>query len=282
VPFAATTVAESNVVIPGASAPAFLPGKALSDRVVTFDYPNSALWLNADPLPSGIPLLVQIARSTGFPRVELEIDGERMGFLLDTGASFTMLSQTVIDRLRAKHPDWTYVQGAYGPANMIGKGDLASHMLRIPSARLGPFELTPFEVVSREGGVFETQFSRMMTAPIVGSLAGNVLRNFTLRLDYPNGMLDALFTANPWPQAFTMVPLILQARADGTYVIAGGAASTGIVDAQLLAIGSQPVNVLSLAQVQELLRGQAGQPRALRIRDAHGERKVSLRVAKIW
>jgi hypothetical protein len=31
--------------------------------------------------------------------------------------------------------------------------------------------------------------SRMMTAPIVGSLAGNVLKHFRLELDYPNQTL---------------------------------------------------------------------------------------------
>lgn len=282
VPFAATTVAESSVVMPGMSAPADLPGRVLTDHVVTFDYPNSEIWIDGAPLSSGVTLLVGIHRQSGFPRVELEIDGERMGFLLDTGASFTMLSQSVIDRLHAKHPDWTYLPGAYGPANMIGKGDLASHMLRIPTARLGPFDITPFDVVSRASGTFETYMSPMMTAPIVGSLAGNVLRNFTLRLDYPRSMLDALFTANPWPQAFTMVPLILQVHADGSYEIAGGTASGGIAGAQLLAVGSQSVKGLSLAQVQDLLRGDAGEARKLRVHDQHGERNVSLRVAKIW
>jgi hypothetical protein len=282
VTFAATTATQANVMMPGASSPAFLPAKVLADHIVTFDYPNSALWLDGPPLVDGIPLVVHIAKQTRFPRVELEIDGERMGFLLDTGASFTMLSQTVIDRLRAKHPDWTYVQGAYGPANMIGKGDLASHMLRIPTAKLGPFDITPFEVVSRVGGAFEDRFSRMMTAPIVGSLAGNVLRNLAFRLNYPDEMLEALFTANPWPQAFTMVPLILHARDYGVYEIAGGTASAGIAGAQLLAIDSQPVKVLSLAQVQELLRGEAGQMRAVRVGDQRGEGSVHLRIAKIW
>lgn len=282
VPFAATTVTQSSVVMPGMSVAADLPGRVLADHVMTFDYPKSEIWIDGPPLPSGITLLVGIQRKSAFPRVELEIDGERMGFLLDTGASFTMLSQAVIDRLHAKHPDWIYIPGAYGPANMIGKGDLASHMLRIPSAKWGPFEITPFDVVSRAAGTFETFMSPMMSAPIAGSLAGNVLRNFALRLDYPNSMLDAVFTLNPWAQAFTMVPLIVHVRADGSYEIAGGAASAGIAGAQIVAIESQAVKGASLAQVQDLLRGKAGDVRAVRVRDQHGERKVGLHVTKIW
>jgi hypothetical protein len=279
---AATTVAQTPVFHPGASSPGFLPGVVLSDHVVTFDYTNKALWVEGAPLVNAVPLVVGVAPRTAFPRVELEIDGERMGFLLDTGASFSMLSQSVIERLHAKHPEWTFMQGAYGPANMIGKGDLASHMLRIPSARWGPFEVSPLNVVSRAAGTFEKYMTPMMSGPIVGALAGNVLRNFALRLDYRGNMLEALFTAQPWPQEFLMVPLIVHAENDGTYTIAGGAASDGIAGAQILAIDAHSVGGLSLFAVQDLLRGQAGSTHVVRVRDARGERNVRLRVTNVF
>jgi hypothetical protein len=44
-------------------------------------------------------------------------------------------------------------------------------------------------VVSRQTGVFEGWMSSMMTAPIVGSLAGNVLTQFRVDLDYPEQKL---------------------------------------------------------------------------------------------
>lgn len=279
---AATTVAPTTVFHPGASAPAFVPGSVLADHAVTFDYTKGELWLDGPPMPGAMPLAVRVAAGSAFPRVELEIDGERMGFLLDTGASFTMLSQSVIDRLRSRHPDWTYVEGAYGPANMIGKGDLSSHMLRIPSARWGAFELAPLDVVSRASGTFEQYMSRMMSAPIVGALAGNVLRNFALRLDYRASVLDALFSPQPWPQEFTLVPLVIHAERDGGYTVAGGAASTGIAGARLLAVDGQSVTGRSLYDVQDLLRGAAGTEHAVRVRDAGGERVVRLRVTNVF
>lgn len=49
--------------------------------------------------------------------------------------------------------------------------------------------LVDFGVVSRQAGVFEKWMSSMMTAPIVGSLAGNVLKRFRVDLDYPNQKL---------------------------------------------------------------------------------------------
>ena len=279
---AATSSAETTAFMPGASSPAFLPGAVLADHIVTFDYTAKAISIDGGPLDEGVPLVVQVSKGHAFPRVELEIDGERMGFLLDTGASFTMLSQSVIDRLYAKHPDWKYVAGAYGPANMIGKGDLASHMLRIPDARWGSFDLGPFDVVSRAAGTFETYMSPMMSAPIVGSLAGNVLRNFALRLDYRGNLLHGRYAARPWPQEFTMVPLIVHAEKDGTYTIAGGEASDGIAGAQIVAIDGYPASTMSLFRVQDMLRGEPGSTHTIRIRLSGKERVVRLPVRNVF
>lgn len=282
VPFAATTTLKTRGFAAGTSAPAFLPGAALAGHIVTFDYTGGALWIDGPPLDDGMPLVVQVSKGHAFPRVELEIDGERLGFLLDTGASFSMLSQSVIERLRAKHPDWNYVPGAYGPANMIGKGDLASHMLRIPNARWGPFDLAPFDVVSRASGTFENWMSSMMSAPIVGALAGNALRNFTLRLDYRGGLLHGRYTARPWPQEFTMVPLIVQAEKDGTYSIAGGDAAGGIAGTKILAIDGYAVAGMSLFQVQDSLRGRPGSSHAVRVDDGGKSRVVTLPVRSVF
>ena len=44
-------------------------------------------------------------------------------------------------------------------------------------------------MTSRREGVFEKYMSSMMTAPIIGSLAGNVLSHFRVELDYPDQKL---------------------------------------------------------------------------------------------
>ena len=282
VPFAATTMSQAPGFYPGASSPAFLPGSVLAAHVVTFDYTGRALWIDGPPLEDGMPLVVQISKGHTFPRVELEIDGERFGFLLDTGASFSMLSQSVIERLHDKHPDWKYIAGAYGPANMIGKGDLASHMLRIPAARWGPWDMAPLDVVSRASGTFENWMSSMMSAPIVGALAGNALRNFTLRLDYRGGLLHGRYTARPWPQEFTMVPLIVHAEKDGSYSVAGGDAASGIAGAKILAIDGYGVAGMSMFQVQDMLRGRPGSSHTLRTADGGKSRVVTLPVRSVF
>lgn len=44
-------------------------------------------------------------------------------------------------------------------------------------------------VVERKEGVFEKWMRSMMTSPIVGSVAGNVLKQFRVELDYANQKL---------------------------------------------------------------------------------------------
>ena len=53
----------------------------------------------------------------------------------------------------------------------------------------GANQLSEFGIVSQREGTFERRMSRMMSAPMVGSLAGNVLKRFRVELDYPNAKL---------------------------------------------------------------------------------------------
>lgn len=281
IPTAGTTEHETLVFHPGAAAPAFFAASVLRDRAVTFDYPGGTFALDGPSL-GGVQLRVGIANRTAFPRVELNVDGETMGFLLDTGASFTMLSQSVIRKLRTKNPSWSYAHGAYGPANMLGRLERNADMLRIPRVRWGSIALDYLDVVSRPHGTFETYMSSMMSAPVVGALGGNALRNFALRLDYPNASLEARFEARPWPSELAIVPLILEPRVDGSFTIAGGSDARDLVGGRLLTVDGRKVDDLSLYAVQQLLRGAPGTFRTLKI-DTTGlaPREVRLRTARV-
>lgn len=124
---------------------------------------------------------------TGFPRTEIEIAGTKYGVLLDTGASFTMVSEVVLKAWGAAHPDWPRAAGAVGEAATLGGQTLET--MTLPSGTWGAQPLPSFGVVSQREGTFERYMSGMMKEPIVGSLAGNVLRRFRLDLDYPNEKL---------------------------------------------------------------------------------------------
>jgi hypothetical protein len=170
-------------------ADAILPGHVLAQYHVVFDYPGATFTIaRAGVLtPTGEAIAMPVGRGSGFPRTEIEVAGERYGLLLDTGASFTMVSATLLASWRAAHPEWPWQAGAAGEAATLGGATIET--LSLPGGRWGTLDLPAFGVVSRRAGVFERSMSAMMGAPIVGSLAGNVLKRFRIELDYPNQRL---------------------------------------------------------------------------------------------
>jgi predicted aspartyl protease len=165
------------------------PGHLLAKYHVVFDYPNATFTLARPGAldPKGDALPMPVSKRSGFPRTELEVDGVTCGFLIDTGASFTMVSEVLLKSWGDKHPDWQREKGAAGEAKSLGGMTLET--MFVPSARWGAHSLSEFGVVSQREGTFERYMSSMMTAPITGSLAGNVLKKFRLDMDYPNERL---------------------------------------------------------------------------------------------
>lgn len=154
-----------------------------------FDYPQATFTLARPGIlkPKGDALPMPVSKSQGFPRTEIEVDGVTYGFLVDTGASFTMVSEVLLKSWGGQHPDWPRHPGAVGEAETLGGMTLETMIA--PSARWGAHRLRELGVVSQREGTFERYMSSMMTAPIVGSLAGNVLARFRVELDYPNEKL---------------------------------------------------------------------------------------------
>ena len=128
-----------------------------------------------------------VSRRQGYPRTEIEVEGTKYGLLLDTGASFTMVSEVLLKSWGSAHPEWPRQAGAAGEAATLGGQTLET--MTVPVAQRGPFAISELGVTSQQEGTFEKWMSQMMTAPIVGSLAGNVLKRFRVELDYPNRTL---------------------------------------------------------------------------------------------
>ena len=277
--YAATTVAETDRYAPPAAGAGFFAGAFLSDHAVTYDYTGGTLTLDGPALEHATTLPVRIDPNSGFPRVELTIDGETYGFLLDTGASFTMLSQTVVDRVRAKHADWPYREGAYGPANMIGAPEAGGAMMRLRDVRWGAISLGDVDVVTRPPGTFEGYMSKITAGPVVGALGGNVLRNVAARLDYPHAALTVRYELRPWADELDVVPLIIEPHQDGTFSIAGGEASDGLTGKQLVSVDRHSVAGLTLDDVQQRLRGPVGTQRSIEV---SGERPVDRQIVSVF
>ncbi|PYT06554.1 MAG: hypothetical protein DMF60_09110 [Acidobacteria bacterium] len=238
---------------------------------VVFDYPGKQFTLAAPGSlkPRGTRLDSPVQKRSGYPRIVARIDGQDYGFLLDTGASFTMISQDVLNQWSGKHPDWQRTVGAVGSANMGLGIDASATMMRIPGVKLGEFQLPRITAVSRPTGTFEKGMSPMMTGPIIGAIGGNVLKAFRVEIDYANGVTYLEKRGEP-DNALDLVGLTLRSQRDGTYVVSGVSKenSTEVIQSikaedKLIRVDKLEVLGAPLADVVNSLRGAPKQVRVL-------------------
>jgi len=217
-------VLDGRPVLHGCTVEAFFPGHVLAAHHVVFDYPGRTFTLArpGSAKPRGVRVPSPIEARSGFPRIELEVDGETHGFLLDSGASFTMISRDLLQRWRTDHPELRGMIGAVGVANMTG-GEMETQALvtRLPEMLWADFTLDQVVAVSRPGGTFEKYMSSMMTAPVVGALGGNVLKHFRVEIDYANGATWLETDAGDFATRLDGVGLVLRETAEGRHRVDG-------------------------------------------------------------
>ncbi|MFD1731489.1 aspartyl protease family protein [Deinococcus malanensis] len=211
--------------------------------------------------------------STAFVRVELEIMGERLGFLLDTGASYSMISEAVWQRWHAAHSHWPTTRGAYGYAQMTGSADEGElGMIRVPEATLGDIRLSNPGFVTRPEGVFERYMSSMMTAPIVGALAGNVLRHLCLTIDYQRQRLHVRPEQTDCGQDLKALGLCLHTQGPQCFVTAVSKAAHTTTRTQVqpgdevVAVGGYRLDGTDLTSAVEALCGVPGELLEVQVR----------------
>lgn len=179
-------------VLPSAAAghaEGMVPGHVLARYHVVFDYPSATFTIAMPRVltPRGTALPMPVSKQQGFPRTEVNVEGTLYGLLLDTGASFTMVSEVLLKTWGQQHPEWPRHPGAFGDAATLGGQTLET--MFVPQASWGGTTVREFGVTSQREGTFERYMSGMMRKPIVGSLAGNVLKAFRVELDYANETL---------------------------------------------------------------------------------------------
>jgi hypothetical protein len=148
--------------------------------------------------------------------------------------------------------------------------DATEVLLRLPALTWGAYELPSVGVVSRRTGTFETQFSQWTVGPIVGALAGNVLKHFRLELDYAGGAAYLEQLTEPDAHDLDLVGLTLCPAPDGAYVITAVSDQYDRLIQQAVLPGDRLLQVdgvtgsgLPLARVVEMLRGRHGELRRL-------------------
>jgi hypothetical protein len=283
-------VAGSRSIAPGSDAEGLLPGHVLAKYAVVFDYPAGSFTIARPATLShkGIKLPAPVNQRSGFPRIELELGGQPYGFLLDTGATYTMMSKASMERWTSEHTDWKTASGAAGLANMIGDPmEAGALLMRIPEMKWGPFSIKDTGVVSRPAGAFEKYMSGMMAAPIVGSIGGNVLRAFRVEIDYPTGSVYLEQTGSMEKADLDVVPITISPSADGFKI--AGMSNQLIIDPpgsihpgdKLIAIGNRPLRGLTLFQALAALKGRPGEKKALTVEREGKTIKVTVTVVHL-
>ena len=179
-------------------------------RVWTFDYPNKILlWRSPDDLPPhdkshevklGFKTSPSGRRQNNFARITIEIDGETIDFVLDTGATNVLsedvlkqigdgrpaeraasfVVRSVFDRWHRQHPDWRTLENV--------KTLTGSAMIEVPSITIGGFTVGPvwFTVQSDVG--FQSVMASLMDKPIQGALGGSALHYLRMTVDWPGAL----------------------------------------------------------------------------------------------
>ena len=266
----------SQRIATGIDAEAFFPANLLMRYHVVFDYPRRTFMIAMPGAlsPHGERVLASVQRESGFLRIELAVDGKTYGFLLDTGGAYTMISRGLLESLAATHRDWPRLIGAVAEANMVaGQSDAEALLLRLAHMRWGPIELKNVGAVSRRPGTFETYMTRLTSGPVVGAIAGNVLKTLRVDIDYPNDAVYIEKVREVDADDLDSVGLILGVADDGSYRISGIAHEDDhdVIEGihtgdQLVSVDGMVVTGASRDRVIHSLRGRPGERRKLRLR----------------
>jgi hypothetical protein len=176
------------------STPLVIGATAVDGLVVQFDYPASRMRVlppKALDLAKGANLRLRGANGGWRPAIEVEFaGGEKHWMLLDTGAS----GATLITRAVARRLGLMAAPDARATRSTDALGSVAElSVLRVPSMRIGPYELGDVPVAfPAEGDDLLIRQGRnspltgthiLRGAPVSGTVGYDVLRHFVITLD---------------------------------------------------------------------------------------------------
>ncbi|MCP3893540.1 MAG: hypothetical protein GY706_02780, partial [Bacteroides sp.] len=132
-----------------------------------------------------------------FPSVEIEIEGQTIPMLFDTGASAwpsenakevlgvdvdqvatSFIITSIFDKWVEDHPDWVVIDKACTLSQ--------EPMIRVPSVKLGNRIVGPVWFTKRANRNFHDYMSSMMDRRIDGALGGSALQYIRIIVDYPS------------------------------------------------------------------------------------------------
>ena len=265
-------------IAPGLEAEINVPSTILRNYDVLINFPGHELTL-AQPGTvkfNGVKAKVLVNPENGRIQVPSQIENKKYNLALDLGSSISFLAQELFDRLASAHPDWPYMTGAIGPANMWGSDDEPNwKLMRIDRVQYGPLYLTSVPFTSFSAQAHPTDvFEKREAVPSPGLIGAEALMNYRVGLDYAHSTvyfdIGRMFN---FPD-FDVIGLILRPEDDGRFTILAVADFDGKPSVpkghegiqagdHLVAVDGIPVLGSTMGQVWLMLGGEHGKKRTL-------------------
>lgn len=271
-------VSAAGMIAAGMNAEINLPSSVLRHYDVLVDFPGHKFSIGPPGTIhfQGSSGKVLINAENGLIQVPSKIEDKKYNLALDLGASISLLSDELFEKLATAHGDWPHMVGAVGSANIWGADEETKwKVIRVDRLQYGPLFLTDVAVVELPKAVTDF-FVKRAGVPTVGLIGSNVLLNYRVGLDYAHSMvyfdIGRMFN---FPD-FDVVGLVLRPEDDGRYTVLGVAEFEGKPSVaggpdgiqpgdSLVAVGGIPVRGSSMGQVWLMLGGTPGQERQLTI-----------------
>jgi hypothetical protein len=200
---------ETNFIIesmPGLDA--FLGQNFFMGKAWTIDYINKQVWVNTPlyktELESPNVQKIGLRKNShgeaiyGHASMSIEIDGEIIDVLFDTGASLVLsesgkkdlqtdaisiggsfIASSIFDKWRKSHPEWKYYP----------KADNSSDVIKVPIVKIGSFEVGPVLFSKRPDTNWSKGMIRSMDKVVKGAIGGSALQYFKVMIDYNSELI---------------------------------------------------------------------------------------------
>jgi hypothetical protein len=181
----------------------FLGQDFFVNRSWTFDYLNQRVWLNtpldlaqkdaAGVLPIGFKKNEDGNKTHGHPSMSIQVDGEVIDVLFDTGATMILtaegkqqlqtdkkslggsfIASSVMEYWRSKYPEWKF----YPKADQLGD------IIEVPLVKIAGYEAGPVLFASRPDRNWSKDMIASMDKVVKGALGGSAMQYFKVTIDY--------------------------------------------------------------------------------------------------
>ncbi len=188
---------------------AFLGQTFFMDHSWTIDYPNEQLMVNtpiSDSLINhpnvqklGFKKNTNQEKLNGHPSMTIEIDGETIDVLFDTGATMVLtedgkkqfktnkktlagsfIAVSIFNKWRKEHPDWKYYP----------KADYGGDVIEVPIVKIGKFEVGPVLFVVKRDEAWSEGMINTMDKVVKGAIGGTFLKYFKVTIDYNTELIQ--------------------------------------------------------------------------------------------